>query len=132
MPDFRVNISVEQKGAIFSASRTKAAGARMVIAINEAVAQEGVNRVKARLHQVLQNPTGYYESNIRVERRTIYRGVTDGGVIYGGWLEGVTSRNRNTRFKGYRTFRLVRQSLRQDSRNIAQPYVNAYVREMNS
>lgn len=131
MPSFRVNMSITQKGMVFNSSTSKAAAQRMVIAINEAIAQEGVSRVKARLGQVLQNPTGYYESQIAVERRQIYRGVWDNNVIYGPWLEGTSSRNRTTRFKGYRTFRLVKQSLDQDSRNIAQPLVDNFVREMN-
>lgn len=103
----------------------------MTTRINDAIAQEGVNRVKARLGQVLQNPTGYYESRIQVDRRSQYRGITDGGVVYGGWLEGVSSRNKTTRFKGYRTFRIVQQQLSKDTRALAQPLVNQYVQEMN-
>ena len=103
----------------------------MVININETIAQEGVSRVKARLGQVLQNPTGYYESNIAVLRRAIYRGIWDSNVVYGGWLEGVTDRNRTSRFKGYHTFRLVKQSLDRDSVSLAAPVVAAYIREMN-
>lgn len=131
MPKFRINIKTSQRGPIFNAAESKAAGKRMIIRINDAIAQEGVNRVKTRLHQVLQNPTGYYESKITVDRRTIYRGVTDNNVVYGGWLEGVTDRNRATRFKGYFTFRLVKQGLDRDSLEIAQPYVDEYIREMN-
>lgn len=130
MPSFRLNVKASHKGAIFSASATKAEAARMVIAINDALAQEGVNRVRARLKTVLQNPTGFYQSNIQVDRREIYRGVSDNGVIYGGWLEGVSSRNKTTRFKGYRTFRIVKQDLDRDAERLAQPYVDAYVRRL--
>jgi ribosomal protein S6E (S10) len=132
MPTFRMNVSVKQKGTIFSASKTKAQASRMVISINDALAQEGVNRVKARLRTVLQNPTGYYESRIAVERRQVYRGVWDQNVIYGGWLEGVTARNRTTRFKGYHTFRLVRQQLNADSTQLAQPLVKQFVNDMSN
>lgn len=131
MPAFRVNMRVEQKGAIFDAAATKAAAGRMVVEINESIAEEGVHRVRAQLRTVLQNPTGYYESRIAVERRQTYRGVWDQNVIYGPWLEGTGSRNRTTRFKGYHTFRKVKQRLDQDSRGIAQPAVDKYVREMN-
>lgn len=132
MPKFRFNIDVKMKGAIFDAARSKAAAGRTVIAINDAIAQEGVHRVKQRLGQVLRHPTGYYESNIQVDRRSIYRGISDGGVVYGGWLEGVDPRNRTTRFKGYRTFRIIRQELQRDSASLAQPLVNAFISEMNS
>jgi len=132
MPQFRVNVKVETKGAIFSAAKTQASGRRLVVDINEAIAQEGVNRVLARLQHVLKNPSGYYQSQIAVQRRQIYRGYWDNNVVYGGWLEGVSSRNRTTRFKGYRTFRMVKQTLDRDSVRIAQPLVDTYIREMNS
>lgn len=131
MPKFRLNVKASQKGQIFNAANTKASAKRMVITINDTIAQEGVNRIRARLRQVLQNPTGFYSSNIAVDRRQIYRGIWDQGVVYGGWLEGVSSRNRTTRFKGYHTFRLIKQELDRDSVTIAQPLVDNFVREMN-
>lgn len=132
MPKVRVNVSVKLKGNIFNASVSKAAGQRMLTNVNDIIAQEGVRRVKARLGQVLQNPTGYYESRIQVDRRTQYRGISDGGVVYGGWLEGVDSRNKTTRFKGYRTFRIIRQEINRDKERIATPAIEQYIKEMNS
>lgn len=131
MPNVRINMKVQQKGIIFEKSKTKAAAARLVIKINEAIAQEGVNRVLNRLGTVLKNPTGYYESNITVERRSTYRGITDSGVPYGGWLEGVDSRNKTTRFKGYNTFRIVKATLDKDKESIAQPFVDDFINELN-
>lgn len=131
MPQSRVNVTITHKGAIFNAAASKAAATRMVTNINEALAQEGVHRVKAHLGQVLQNPTGYYESRIQVVKGSTYRGFSDGKVVYGGWLEGVDSRNKTTRFKGYRTFRLVQQSLAKDKEKLAQPLVNKFVQEMS-
>lgn len=131
MPNSRVNVTVKQKGAIFNAAGTKASASRMVVQINDALAQEGVDRVKARLRQVLQHPTGYYQSRITVDRRSTYRGITDGGVVYGGWLEGVSSRNKTTRFKGYRTFRIVQQELNKDKEKLAQPLVNKFISEIS-
>ena len=131
MPNFRLNVTANHKGQIFSSAATKAAASRMVVAINDALAEEGVNRVRARLKTVLRNPTGFYESNIMVERREVYRGVTDNGVIYGPWLEGTGSRNKTTRFKGYRTFRTVKQDLDRDKARLSQPYVDAFVRSVS-
>lgn len=130
MPKFRVNVNVEQKGAIFNASASKAAAARAVIQVNELIAQEAYHRIQARLSQVLQHPTGYYQSRIVIDRKQIYRGVSDSNVIYGGWLEGISSRNRATRFKGYHTFRGVRQSIDRDKIKIAQPAVTELVRKL--
>jgi len=131
MPTLRLNVDIKQKGTIFSASATQAAAARMVVSINDALAQEALQRIMQRLGQVLQHPTGYYESKVVVDRRQTYRGVSDSGVIYGGWLEGVGSRNKLTRFKGYSTFRIVKQSMQKDKAKLAQPLVNAFIAEMN-
>lgn len=131
MPAFRMNVKVTQKGAVFNASATKAAGQRMTTQINDLLAQEGVRRIKQRLKKVLQHPTGFYESRIQVTRGTQSRGISDGGVVYGGWLEGVDARNKTTRFKGYRTFRIIQQELAREKEAIAEPAVRKYVQEMN-
>lgn len=130
MPRWRLNVSSKETGPIFNASKTRAAALRAITEINETLAQEGVQRVKARLGEVLRNPTGYYESRIEVQRGDRYRGVWDNRVAYGGWLEGVDPRNSG-RFKGYRTFRLVRQGLDADKTAIAAPVIQRLVRELN-
>ncbi len=132
MPQFRVNISTTHKGMIFNAAASKAAARRAVIRGNEALAQEGYNRIRQRLGKVLQNPTGVYESRIQIDRREIYRGLSDGGIVYGGYLEGVARNNKTTRFKGYWTFRTVRQSLNKDKEKIMAPFVRELVKELNS
>lgn len=65
--------------------------------------------VLTQLDSVLQHPTGHYESQIRDQPMTRFlHRIHDSGVVYGPWLEGVSSRNATTRFKGYHTFRIVR------------------------
>lgn len=71
---------------------------------------EVANQGQADVHQLLdasiRNPTPYYETQITVDRSSAeQRTVHDQGVIYGPWLEGVSSRNFSTRFKGYHSFR---------------------------
>lgn len=84
--------------------------------IEKDLAQDAVNKVHQRLGQVLQHPTGYYESQVQTSRTsTSGDRVTDGGVIYGPWLEGVGSRNQTTRFKGYATFRKVAQDIEREA-----------------
>lgn len=68
------------------------------------IGDHGVNEVRRALDGVLQHPTGHYRSRIQTSNSSPVR-ISDGGVIYGPWLEGVGSRNRSTRFKGYATFR---------------------------
>lgn len=130
MPNMRLNVTVKTKAKILSSAATKAAGARLVIEMNELLAQEAMNRVLDRLGRVLKHPTGYYESRISVERRAVYRGVTDNRVRYGGWLEGVDPRNRTTRFKGYHTFREVKQSIDRDKERIIAPALRKYRSEL--
>jgi hypothetical protein len=85
----------------------------------DAIAQRGVDLVRIRLHGVLRHPTGRYESRVQTERAGSDRAVTDGGIVYGPWLEGVSTRNRTTRFKGYATFRRTTAELDRQAGPIA-------------
>lgn len=131
MPKFRLNVDTSQKGMIFNAAGTKSAAKKAVIEINDLLAEEAKSRILARFGQVLQNPTGYLESQVAVQRNAIARNVWDSNVVYGGWIEGVSSRNRATRFKGYHTFRLVKQSIEHDKYSIAAPAVERLVSELS-
>jgi hypothetical protein len=81
--------------------------------------KEGVRRVRANLKVKLKNPTGKYSRGIRTDRSSGTNVVTDNRAVYGPWLEGTSSRNRTTRFKGYRTFRLTTQQLDRDAQRYA-------------
>jgi len=126
-----IGITYDTKGTLFSSPATAAATARLISSINEKLGQESVNRIRLKLDRVLKHPTGYYRAHIVSDKRGNYQNVNDGGVVYGGWLEGVTSRNRATRFKGYQTFRTVRQSIDKDKYTLATPLVQKFIREMN-
>jgi hypothetical protein len=96
------------------------------------IAERGKEMVLETLHEVLQNPTGYYESQVRVEGRANFVDVvTDGGVVYGPWLEGTSSRNQTTRFKGYGTFRKVKDRLEKESIRIAVRTLPKFLFRMN-
>lgn len=94
------------------------------------VAQEGVNRVQAHLGRVLRNPTGYYSSNVTTDNSVAESSVTDSGVVYGPWLEGVSSMNDRTRFKGYHTFRIIGQELQGDVAGLIDSNVSRAVKEL--
>lgn len=81
--------------------------------------RDAVNRIHARLRTVLKNPTGRYERNIVTDRRQGNLVVTDNKIVYGPWLEGVSSRNTRTRFKGYSTFRRTFQQIDADTQGKA-------------
>ncbi len=98
----------------------------------EAVADQGVTDVKQFLDSVLRNPTGFYQSRLRVEEKTRNRSlVTDSGVVYGPWLAGVSRRNQTSSFKGYAHWRRVTQRLQRDVVKITRAVTRRRVREMN-
>jgi hypothetical protein len=85
--------------------------------------------VQARLSRVLQNPTGRFQSTVHVVHSA--DPYVDGeGTVYGRWLEGVGSRNRTTRFKGYYTFRIVAQQAERDSGGIAERHTDMLARRL--
>jgi len=100
-------------------------------AVEVAVAEATENEIENRLGNVLRNPTGFYESRIQSDRVRLGSEVSDSGVIYGPWLEGTSSRNRTSRFKGYSVFRKATQTMQAKSAKIAQPVMKAYTRKMN-
>jgi hypothetical protein len=121
------------RGPLFD-GRAAIAADRWCADIRETVAREGMRRIHARLGQVLQHPTGYYESKIHTELGLEDIVITDEPVVYGPWLEGVGSRNYpNTRFKGYRTFRIVSQALDRQMGMLAEVRLiqGGYLAEMN-
>ena len=123
-------VTVTKHGPLFSGQ----ASAAVTAFLNEAttsVADEGVNMVHAQLGSVLRHPTGYYESRIVTDRATDGSTVTDSGVIYGPWLEGVSSRNQSTRFKGYATFRRITQKLQDKAGPIANETLRRFISRMN-
>ena len=94
------------------------------------IAEAGATEVQAQLGQVLQNETGFYRSHVIAERASDDYGITDQDVIYGPWLEGTSSRNQSTRFKGYGTFRKVRQWLEGQAGGIAESSLRRYIGRM--
>lgn len=104
MPEAMFDARMIRRGPMFN-GRTAAALGTYADEVGYKVATYAEDQVLQRLPQVLQHPTGYYQSKVTVERAGSGYRVSDQGVIYGGWLEGTSSRNETTSFKGYATFR---------------------------
>lgn len=85
------------------------------------MARDDVTRT---LNSVLRRQTPYYRLQIGIRSNR----VDDNGVIYGPWLEGVGSRNRTTRFKGYFTFRKVTSRIRQKKDYVTERTLRKYTR----
>jgi hypothetical protein len=99
--------------------------------IRHHVADIALQRLYIRFGQVLRNPTPYYTTRLRTTRLATEDRVHDRRMVYGPWLEGTGSRNKTTRFKGYRTFRIVTARLQIDSDELAEPIVRAHMDRMN-
>lgn len=104
---FSLRIRTRTQGALFTTQAH-----RLFEEFEEDLEEEGaewaLRHIKRTFHTHFQQPTGYYEANVRIHNTTSGQEVWDGGYagpVYGPWLEGVGSRNNTTRFKGYHAFR---------------------------
>jgi hypothetical protein len=79
--------------------------------LEEESAEFVLDHIKGTFHTSFKQPTGYYESNVRIKGDNEVWDGGLGGPVYGPWLEGVGSRNNTTRFKGYHAFRKAAQAL---------------------
>lgn len=124
-----LDVDVDRHGPIFNGTAGKIVdhGCREA---EKDVADEARDRVRQQLGRVLRHPTGRYMSRIKVVGAGAGKQVTDGGIIYGPWLEGVGSRNRTTRFKGYFTFRMVGQKIDRDAARLADPAIDRAARRL--
>jgi len=128
MPGF--DVDVRAHGPVFD-GRAQVAARAFARAASEEVAEVGRDLVLRELGRVLKHPTGYYESQIQIDRAGDGWRVHDGGVVYGPWLEGEGSRNFPvTRFRGYHAFRRVRQRVDRQAKHIAERVLPKYLRRM--
>lgn len=79
--------------------------------LEEESAEWALAHIRRTFHTSFRNPTGYYESNVRIRNDNEVWDGGQGGPVYGPWLEGVGSRNNTTRFKGYHAFRKAASAL---------------------
>lgn len=119
-------IEIVVKGPLFDGSAAVAAR-ELVDAIRDRVAAYALERVQYNLDGSLKNPTPYYETQIQLTNVGSDRSINDRGVLYGGWLEGTSSRNRTTRFKGYASFRRAAQDTEKNAQRLADSEVRHYL-----
>lgn len=76
---------------------------------------------------------GHYRRSIAENTKvgTLQGKISDGGVIYGPWLEGTSSRNQTTRFKGYGEFRKTYQMLEKEKGRVLSKHMSKVIRELN-
>lgn len=130
--------SVTCRGSLFDGSLERAV-ARGCEDARTDVGDFGVERVQERFDQVLRHDAWEYRAGKRipgtlraaVQAKTEGDRVTvgNGDVIYQWWIEGVGSRNRITRFKGYFTFRKIMVVVRAETPHITRRIIGRVVRQ---
>lgn len=106
-----IDVSVRLEGPFFDA-RFPAAVRQFEQEAQQVVANQIYADVLHILDRSIRNPTPYYETQITTERVGGDVVVHDRGIVYGPWLEGTSSRNQTTRFKGYSAFRKAARAVR--------------------
>lgn len=105
-----IRIEVESHGPLFAGEQVPAAIEQYHGHLKRQVATQVLADVHYVLDRRIVHPTPYYETQIQMVQFGVRDwSVNDRGVIYGPWLEGVSSRNDATRFKGYHAFREAMQ-----------------------
>lgn len=125
-----LGVTTRATGAVADGSAEKVL-ADATVRAQEDVARATATAVHAELGQVLKHPTGYYSSHVTADLNAAPPRVTDGNVVYGPWLEGVSSANTSSRFKGYATFRRVAQRMQARAGEVAEQAVDDAVRKIN-
>jgi hypothetical protein len=97
------------------------------------VTAEGEEQIRQRVGRRAKHPTGAYARAVRThdfaKGRTILAEYPQ--VLYGPWLEGTSTRNASTRFRGYKLFRLSRLWLRKNLAQIIQQRLDRAIAELN-
>lgn len=103
---------MDVSGPLFD-GRSEAAVDRFLETAKYDVGAQALAEVATNLDRSIRQPTPYYETQITADWQGSDRVVHDRGIVYGPWLEGTSSRNRTTRFKGYASFRRATESVRE-------------------
>lgn len=128
-----ISIGAKMRGPFFDRNVGRAITSGITKAIHDLVA-EGERKVKLQLYPGHGFITGRYRNSVNGEVLSDLHGVvhdTDQGkpVVYGPWLEGVSSRNQRTRFKGYAMFRTATRELDQIAQAILDRAMDDAVRK---
>ena len=136
-----MKMKTEVKGPLFEGKAGRMFRQHMEAAVRE-MAQNGEGWLDEKLRPRpagyykaipprLGGSTGSYRRNIQSTTRGLNALISDGGVIYGPWLEGISSRNSPSRFPGYAAFRNATQYLQSIAKKVTQEHVFRFVRRMN-
>ena len=138
----QVNASVKLDGPLFKE------GISFIDDAAEAAVQELMEDGESRLDEVLRpRPAGVfltvqeagreraskgdYRRGVSGVRRRLHALISDGGKVYGPWLEGTSPKNKTSRFKGYAQFRKTKDWLQKHAKKTLQRQVARAVKRLN-
>ncbi len=138
-----VNASMTVKGPLFRN------GPEIIEQAGQAAVQELMEDGESRLDETLRpRPAGVFLTVVQAGRERASKGdyrrgvsgvrkrlhalITDGGKIYGAWLEGTSQKNETSRFKGYAQFRKTKDWLQKSAKKTLQRHITRAVRKLNS
>ena len=141
MPDMQM--TVESRGPIFDKR-----GKNIVKQVSSKFIQRMVELGEQRLDEMLkprpagvylsaqearpnQASTGNYRRNVSGRVQGMTGIISDGKVVYGAWLEGTSSRNAASQFKGYASFRKTKDWMQKHVTVIRKKFEKEYVRRLN-
>lgn len=125
-----ITVSVHKSGPLFDGRAVQQLD-RACEDIEQRVAKFGASIIRTELHKVLRVETPYYRLQNEARRHPPGWEIWDRDVIYGPWLEGVGSRNKTTRFKGYATYRRKFQEIDRRAGVMANYIMREYIPGMN-
>lgn len=134
-----MTVNVKMSGPIVSGQ-----GPRIVDAVMQRAVRDLVEKGIERLNQMLRprpagvylsigqagtgkGSTGNYRRHVHPTFSTLHAMITDGGVVYGPWLE---FGGAGTRFRGYATFRRVGQWMEKTASLILKKHANTMVKRL--
>lgn len=117
---------VEVSGPLFDGRARQAVNAMLDDAA-QAIAERAQNDVRETIQSRAVRRTGSYERHVQIDRQGNDRQVSDSGIVYGPWLEGVSRRNYSTRFRGFSQFRRATQKLAGRTGEIAEPVIRRHI-----
>lgn len=120
-------ITIKLKGPVFD-GRASAQARAFCHDLEHEVATEARSKAKDFMAGSFKRPTPYYWTRLMVYPAGGGTRVSDAGIIYGPWLEGVGSRNAPvTRFRGYHSFRRAANAMKGPAvRRIARMVIKRY------
>ena len=122
-----MGVRVDARGPLFDAHAEKVV-AEAANDAEKAVATIGASMVRSRMAAVFRNETPFYRfANVAKQEFPGWIIWDQDKTVYGFWLEGIGSRNKTTRFKGYFTYRRITQELRARAQTIADGVIRRHV-----